>query len=75
MVFKKARSDNVHNGDIQGNYNPAYETHGDEKPENNVKVCIFTILIMNMKYFYKIIINKYRCFNLLLYILLYMYDK
>lgn len=40
MVFKKAKSDNVHNGDIQGNYNQAYETHGDEqKTENNAKVC------------------------------------
>lgn len=45
MVFKKTKSDNnVHNGDIQGNYNPGYETHGDEldnqKSDNNAKVCI-----------------------------------
>ncbi|XP_063704124.1 sodium-dependent nutrient amino acid transporter 1-like [Culicoides brevitarsis] len=46
MVFKKqVKSDNdAHNGDIQGNYNPAYETTDEEfhqnKPDNNAKKII-----------------------------------
>lgn len=50
MVFKKTKSDNdAHNGDVQGNYNPAFETHGEEHQEqrtdNNVKVCKLSFII------------------------------